>query len=168
MFFYKGYSKCKAANYLSLKTEHDPISSTTLCNNVLISIDSTFYLDNSGYWDTKFEWAFAETMLSTSFVGFSTTVSTWENKLSPNIYAQFEKWNVRWTKQATAYNLMSMVVAEKNVGEDPKSLLLARVLADPKSLMNSNYKVSHFNLFSRLHYVIIVILSIFLSFVCGF
>lgn len=136
--------------------EKDPFTLATLCQNVLISIDSTFYLDNSGFWDTKFEWAFAETMLSADFVGFSTTVSAWQNDLSPNMYAQFEKWSVRWEKQASVDNLVSMVVAEKNVGKSSKSLLLARVVADPRSLMSSDYKVRGNLLLVSLHAVLCI------------
>lgn len=105
-------------------------------------IDQLYYLDNSGYWDTRFEWAFADTMLSTEFVGFTTTVSTWKNTLAPALFQQYENWNTKWATQPVVANLLSMVTAEADVGGSSSSLLLARVVADPKILMGSSYRVA--------------------------
>jgi len=49
----------------------------------------------------------------------------------------FDNWNTKWSTKPSVDNLMAMVVSEGKVSGE--KLLLARVAADPKSLMNSNY-----------------------------
>jgi len=129
------YESCRKQSFLSLKKQG------FRCKEVLISMDATYYLDNSGYWDTEFEWSFADTMLTTTFVSFKTKLSYWRDTISPRIFSVSEEWNTRWLTQPVAHNLMSMVVSEKDVSHSTSNLLLVRILADPRTLMNSNYKV---------------------------
>ena len=104
-------------------------------------MDATYYLDNTGYFDTEFEWSFADTMLTTTFVSFKTKLTYWRDEVSPRIFTLTKEWNKQWQSQPVAHNLMSMVVSEKDVSHSSSNLLLVRILADPRALMNSNYKV---------------------------
>lgn len=128
------YKSCRRQRYLSLNADDN-------CKEVLVSMDAVYHLDNAGYWETEFEWSFADTMLSANFVSFKTKLTDWKEKHARNIFMQAKEWNFMWADQPVARNLMSMVVSENNVGDSASSLLLVRVLADPKAIMNSNYKV---------------------------
>jgi hypothetical protein len=106
-----------------------------------------YQLDDAGYWDTSYEWAFGDTMLSGAFVDFKSTLSAWTGNYSKDgvqfqsysreLYMVFDTWNNKWQSQASVDNLMSMVVAERKVAG--YSLLLARVVADPKAIMDSSF-----------------------------
>jgi hypothetical protein len=75
-------------------------------------------------------------MVSGAFVDFQTTIMEWP-EYSKELWAVFEGWNNKWEEKPSVDNLMAMVVSERKV--TGKRLLLARVLADPKALMDSNY-----------------------------
>ena len=75
--------------------------------------------------------------MSGAFVDFSTSSSDWEDLYAKEFWKVFDSWNTKWANKPTVDNLMAMVVSEGKVSGD--KLLLARVVADPKSLMNSNY-----------------------------
>ena len=70
-------------------------------------------------------------------VDFETTVEKWPSEAT-KLYQIYDRWNAKWQYQTTVDNLMAMVVSEEAV---PKtSVMLARVVADPPALMNSNYQ----------------------------
>jgi hypothetical protein len=140
-FFNGGYSASEQMRFLSLT------AAGGVCENVLIGMSDVYQLDDAGYWDTSYEWAFGDTMLSGAFVDFKSTLSAWTGNYSKDgvqfqsysreLYMVFDTWNNKWQSQASVDNLMSMVVAERKVAG--YSLLLARVVADPKAIMDSSF-----------------------------
>jgi len=76
-------------------------------------------------------------MAPVRFVDFTTTYAEWQASYATDLWKVYNAWNTKWATQASVDNLMSMVVSERKV--EGKRLLLARVLADPKALMDSNY-----------------------------
>ena len=141
-FFYMGYSASERMQFLSLT------AAGGVCENVLIGISDVYQLDDEGYWDTSYEWAFGDTMLSSAFVDFKGTLTAWSDdytaddgatyqSYSRELFTVFDTWNNKWQSQASVDNLMSMVVAERKV--TGYSLVLARVVADPKAIMDSSF-----------------------------
>jgi len=128
-FGFTGYEDCRRVRYLSLVPEDT-------CVEVKRSINDVFRLDDSGYWDSSYEWAFADSMVSGAFVAFQTTADEWP-KYARDMWNVLDEWNEDWQYKPAVDNMMSMVVSERKVAG--KSLLLARVLADPKALMDSSY-----------------------------
>jgi hypothetical protein len=76
-------------------------------------------------------------MTSANFVDFQTSTTQWADSYAIELWKVYDTWNTKWATQPSVDNLMAMVVSERKV--TGKRLLLARVLADPKALMDSNY-----------------------------
>ena len=128
--FISGYTSCRAIRYLSLVENN-------LCSDIKLSMNDQYSLDDNGFWDTTYEWAFSDTMVAGAFVDFSTSQTEWEGAYAKELWKVFDNWNNKWSTQPSVDNLMAMVVSEGKVSGD--KLLLARVVADPKALMNANY-----------------------------
>ena len=60
-FAQDAFLKCLEIEYLSLKE-------SPTCDQVTIAMNDVFIIDDSGYWDTAFEWAFADSQLAAAFV----------------------------------------------------------------------------------------------------
>jgi hypothetical protein len=134
-YWYTGYStlqSCRHTNFLSLD------SGSGLCTAIEIGIQDTFYIDDTGYWDTSYSWAFANTMVSSSFQGFYTTEERWRSKYAIELYNQISTWNTQWGTQPTVDNLMAMVVSEYNIAKS--GILSVNIVADPNSLMASDFQ----------------------------
>jgi hypothetical protein len=121
-FGFTAYETCRDVRYLS-------IGMSPTCVEVRKSINDVFRLDDSGFWDSKYEWAFADSMVSGAFVAFKTTDTEWPT-YAKDMWNVLDEWNDKWASQPAADNMLSMVVSEQKV--PGKSLLLARILADPK------------------------------------
>jgi hypothetical protein len=70
-FGWTGYLACMDIRFLSL------VQTPVYCVEVKNAINDKYALDDSGYWDTFYEWSFAESMCGANFIDFETTDTEW-------------------------------------------------------------------------------------------
>jgi uncharacterized membrane protein len=61
-FAQDSYIRCVEQTYLNLAKKYSP-DGKSLCDEVPITMNDVYMIDDSGYWDTSFEWAFADAQL---------------------------------------------------------------------------------------------------------
>jgi len=86
-FFVVGYFASSKMRFLSLTADGG------VCENVLIGISDVYQLDDDGYWDTSYEWAFGDTMLSGAFVDFKGTLTDWSDDYTADDGAMYQSYS---------------------------------------------------------------------------
>lgn len=79
-FAFTGYTSCLQIKYLTL------IEDPKQCKDVTLGMNGPYALDDNGYWESYFEWGFADSMCSVEFVDFTTTMRKWKKTYSKNLW----------------------------------------------------------------------------------
>lgn len=137
------FDDCKKQKFLSLKSD------AGICNSVIVDINGKYYLDDNGYWSTKSEWAFASTMISTTFREYSHNLKDWNGKknnykngISSKLWTSLHDKNKELKNKGTAQTLVSLVASAdfpvKKKGATSYELRVD-VEASPISLMKAQF-----------------------------
>ena len=106
-------------------------------------------MDDNDFWSTKFEWAFASTMVSATFREYGHSLKDWngqrnnyKNGISEKLWTSLHEKNKELSNKGTAQTLVSLVAAAdfpiKSDGATSYELRVD-VEASPISLMKSQF-----------------------------
>jgi hypothetical protein len=105
---------------------------------IIDSVNDEHLLDNSGYWDTKNQFAFADSMVKGTFHNYVGTDSEWRDTYSKKFFNVLKGWNSKFVNRGSVFTLVSMVTSSERIASDQ---IEVQVNADPAAIMSTE-KVS--------------------------
>jgi hypothetical protein len=139
--FAQNIESCLSATYLSLDG-----FGNDLCDHVKVQISDSYYLDDTGFWSSYKEWAFATTMLEVEFRQYLHSEDEWQTGISANVFDTYYTWNQEMKNKGQAANLAKLVTSYRPVRTSSKMKhaighsLNVMTKADPTSLMDTTYQ----------------------------